>query len=132
MTSSFLGSRTALPQAARPARSSCSRMVVRAAADSPVWLPGTDKPKQLEGLVGNFGFDPLQLGTDKERLEWCAGLSYRHRDAKRMETSPAVDASQLRCIRPFLSLSHSMQPAGTDQRCVCNRSQRIGQGAKLD
>ncbi len=76
MTSSFLGSRTALPQAARPARSSCSRMVVRAAADSPVWLPGTDKPKQLEGLVGNFGFDPLQLGTDKERLEWCAGFSY--------------------------------------------------------
>jgi light-harvesting complex I chlorophyll a/b binding protein 5 len=72
MTSSFLGSRTCLPQTARPARASCSRMVVRAAADSPVWLPGTEKPKQLEGLVGNFGFDPLQLGTDKERLEWYA------------------------------------------------------------
>lgn len=55
-----------------PARSN-SRMVARAAADSraaPVWLPGTEKPPQLEGLVGNFGFDPLQLGTDKERLEW--------------------------------------------------------------
>lgn len=72
MSSSFLGSRTALAQPARQQARSCSRAVVRAAADSPVWLPGTDKPKQLEGLVGNFGFDPLQLGTDKERLEWCA------------------------------------------------------------
>lgn len=70
MSSSFLGSRTALAQPARQPARSCSRAVVRAAADSPVWLPGTDKPKQLEGLVGNFGFDPLQLGTDKERLEW--------------------------------------------------------------
>lgn len=69
MSSAFLGSRMAQAQPARQ-QARCSRAVVRAAADSPVWLPGTEKPKQLEGLVGNFGFDPLQLGIDKERLEW--------------------------------------------------------------
>lgn len=36
------------------------------------WLPGTDIPSHLNGLAGNYGFDPLSLGTDKERLAWCA------------------------------------------------------------
>ena len=39
------------------------------------WLPGTDAPSHLEGLSGNYGFDPLSLGTDKERLEWCAAAA---------------------------------------------------------
>jgi hypothetical protein len=69
LMSSRLAGRPVQVPARLPARSS-SRMVARAAADSPVWLPGTEKPPQLEGLVGNFGFDPLQLGTDKDRLEW--------------------------------------------------------------
>ena len=73
MQTSLMSSMVGKPVLAQPARlpaRSSSRMVVRAAADSPVWLPGTEKPPQLEGLIGNFGFDPLQLGTDKERLEW--------------------------------------------------------------
>ena len=27
-----------------------------------------------DGLSGNYGFDPLSLGTDKERLEWCVSV----------------------------------------------------------
>lgn len=55
--------------AARKAGAARSRNVaVRAAAGT--WLPGTDKPKHLEGLKANYGFDPLSLGTDKDRLEW--------------------------------------------------------------
>ena len=41
--------------------------------DRAVWLPGTPPPAHLDGtLPGDFGFDPLNLGTDKSALSWCA------------------------------------------------------------
>lgn len=74
MQPQLLGSRVSLLPQARPlARSARSpALLVRAAAQlqEGVWLPGVDKPKQLDGLIGNRGFDPLSLGTDKDRLEW--------------------------------------------------------------
>lgn len=41
------------------------------AADRTLWLPGAAAPKHLDGkMAGDFGFDPLGLGTDPERLAW--------------------------------------------------------------
>jgi len=43
------------------------------AADRTLWLPGATAPKHLDGsMPGDFGFDPLGLGTDPERLKWFA------------------------------------------------------------
>eukprot|EP00195_Chlamydomonas_chlamydogama_P006919 CAMPEP_0202889710 /NCGR_PEP_ID=MMETSP1392-20130828/299_1 /ASSEMBLY_ACC=CAM_ASM_000868 /TAXON_ID=225041 /ORGANISM="Chlamydomonas chlamydogama, Strain SAG 11-48b" /LENGTH=260 /DNA_ID=CAMNT_0049573105 /DNA_START=66 /DNA_END=848 /DNA_ORIENTATION=+ len=42
-----------------------------ASANRPSWFPGTTLPSHLNGtLPGDFGFDPLGLGTDSERLNW--------------------------------------------------------------
>jgi len=32
------------------------------------WLPGSPKPAYLEGLSGNYGFDPLSLGEEPKSL----------------------------------------------------------------
>ncbi|EFN58886.1 hypothetical protein CHLNCDRAFT_29899 [Chlorella variabilis] len=60
-------------KAAGPARAARSGVVVRAAARAN-WLPGNDFPAHLENspLPGNFGFDPLGLGANPERLAWFA------------------------------------------------------------
>lgn len=51
-----------------------SRASVRVyAADRTLWLPGATAPKHLDGkMAGDFGFDPLGLGSDPERLKWYA------------------------------------------------------------
>jgi hypothetical protein len=44
-----------------------------AAASRPLWLPNVTPPAYLNGsLAGDFGFDPLGLGADPQRLKWCA------------------------------------------------------------
>ena len=54
-------------------------VVARAAARSN-WLPGSDFPAHLEQskLPGCFGFDPLGLGADPERLVWFAEAERVH------------------------------------------------------
>ena len=48
---------------------------VAAAASRPTWLPNVTPPKYLDGtLAGDFGFDPLGLGADPQRLKWCAAM----------------------------------------------------------
>mmetsp|Transcript_38797 Transcript_38797/g.86291 ORF Transcript_38797/g.86291 Transcript_38797/m.86291 type:complete len:261 (+) Transcript_38797:104-886(+) len=56
--------------AARPSR----RVVAaKASASRPLWLPGWAPPAHLDGsLPADFGFDPLGLGADKEKLKWFA------------------------------------------------------------
>jgi light-harvesting complex I chlorophyll a/b binding protein 2 len=55
------------PVAAAPA----SRSVTVQAADRPLWYPGGDSPSYLDGsLPGDYGFDPLGLGSDPELLKW--------------------------------------------------------------
>ncbi|EEC82322.1 hypothetical protein OsI_26601 [Oryza sativa Indica Group] len=58
----------------RQAESSSARasFAVRAAApDRPIWFPGSTPPPWLDGsLPGDFGFDPLGLGSDPESLRW--------------------------------------------------------------
>jgi light-harvesting complex I chlorophyll a/b binding protein 5 len=46
--------------------------VVRAASQVGEWLPGSKAPAHLEkaDLPGNFGFDPLNLGTNPKALAW--------------------------------------------------------------
>eukprot|EP00884_Botryococcus_braunii_P004042 jgi/Botrbrau1/13639/Bobra.0373s0013.1 len=47
-----------------------SRMVVCAAA-RPLWLPGVEPPKYLNGsLPGDYGFDPFRLAEDPKALKW--------------------------------------------------------------
>lgn len=48
------------------------KRAVRAnAADRPMWLPGTKAPAHLNGqLAGDFGFDPLGLGSNADNLKW--------------------------------------------------------------
>ncbi|KAL8156926.1 hypothetical protein AgCh_001868 [Apium graveolens] len=46
---------------------------VAAVADPerPIWFPGSTPPAWLDGsLPGDFGFDPLGLGSDPETLKW--------------------------------------------------------------
>ena len=58
--------------ATRASGKSCStRVVTRAAADRPLWLVGASAPSYLDGsMPGDYGFDPLGLGSNKERLTW--------------------------------------------------------------
>nr|6ZZX_8 Chain 8, Chlorophyll a-b binding protein, chloroplastic [Chlorella ohadii]6ZZY_8 Chain 8, Chlorophyll a-b binding protein, chloroplastic [Chlorella ohadii] len=40
-------------------------------ATRPLWQPGVEAPKHLDGTMpGDFGFDPLNLGVNKEALNW--------------------------------------------------------------
>ena len=41
-------------------------------------LPAGNKfPEHLDGsLPGDFGFDPLSLGSEPETLKWCAAPLY--------------------------------------------------------
>jgi len=42
-----------------------------AGADRPMWLTGVSAPKHLDGsMPGDYGFDPLGLGADPEKLKW--------------------------------------------------------------
>ncbi len=54
------------------------RVVASAAAPEPskaqrqLWFPGNKAPEYLDGsLPGDFGFDPLGLGSDPQTLRWC-------------------------------------------------------------
>mmetsp|Transcript_11685 Transcript_11685/g.29908 ORF Transcript_11685/g.29908 Transcript_11685/m.29908 type:complete len:226 (+) Transcript_11685:86-763(+) len=51
-----------------------ARAVVRmAAAGRTTWLPSAPVPAHLDGsMPGDFGFDPLGLGSEPDRLKWYA------------------------------------------------------------
>nr|AJS13473.1 LHCA2 [Erycina pusilla] len=56
---------------ARSAASPRSLSVVAEAIERPLWFPGSTPPPWLDGsLPGDFGFDPLGLGSDPESLKW--------------------------------------------------------------
>ena len=41
-------------------------VAARATADRPVWFPGNEAPEWLDGsLAGDYGFDPIGLGSDE-------------------------------------------------------------------
>lgn len=48
-----------------------SRSVFVRAADRPLWNPGNPAPEWLDGsMPGDYGFDPLGLGSDPEVLTY--------------------------------------------------------------
>lgn len=54
-------------------------MDVCSATDRPVWYPGNDPPAWLDGsLPGDYGFDPLGLGSDPETLKWFFNAELIH------------------------------------------------------
>merc|ERR1719394_1830841 len=60
---------------ASPGRASATRRaganVAARAAGREMWYPGAEAPSHLNGtLLGDYGFDPLRLGTDPERLKY--------------------------------------------------------------
>lgn len=65
---------TSLVAKPRTGRAQASRTVTQAASARPVWFPGNKRPEHLDGdfadLPGNFGFDPLSLGSDADTLKW--------------------------------------------------------------
>lgn len=47
--------------------------------DRPLWFPGSSPPDWLDGsLPGDFGFDPLGLGSDLDLLKWSAQAELVH------------------------------------------------------
>lgn len=59
---------------ARPARAGVrarAPATVVCSANRTTWLPNLTPPAHLKGtMVGDFGFDPLGLGQDADRLKW--------------------------------------------------------------
>jgi len=52
-------------------RASAARVQTGVVARSAPWAPGNDAPAHLDGtLPGDFGFDPLGLGKNPEKLSW--------------------------------------------------------------
>eukprot|EP01023_Acetabularia_acetabulum_P038267 TRINITY_DN365_c0_g1_i4.p2 TRINITY_DN365_c0_g1~~TRINITY_DN365_c0_g1_i4.p2 ORF type:complete len:222 (-),score=61.79 TRINITY_DN365_c0_g1_i4:278-943(-) len=46
-------------------------MIVNGSSDRQMWLVGAAAPAHLDGsLAGDFGFDPLGLGSEPDRLAW--------------------------------------------------------------
>eukprot|EP00249_Psilotum_nudum_P028101 c3666_g1_i1 orf=82-897(+) len=69
---SFVAGR-ALPRCAATAISKKRTLTIisAAATERPLWFPGSTPPAWLDGsLPGDFGFDPLGLGSDPELLKW--------------------------------------------------------------
>ncbi|CAJ1976051.1 unnamed protein product [Sphenostylis stenocarpa] len=70
---SFLGGRKLRVNKYTAAVGGRSTTTVCAVADPdrPLWFPGSTPPPWLDGsLPGDFGFDPLGLGSDPESLRW--------------------------------------------------------------
>lgn len=64
---------------ARIGRPQDTRNVLVNATDRPVWYPGNDPPAWLDGsLPGDFGFDPLGLGSDPNALKWFVQAELIH------------------------------------------------------
>jgi len=57
-----------------------SRCSVKVSAEArPLWMPGSNAPAHLNGtLPGDYGFDPLNLGEDKQDLEWYVQAELQH------------------------------------------------------
>jgi len=71
-TSGFAGSRQGLKSAAKAPVKARASVVVQASGRQ-MWLNDATSPPHLDGtLAGDYGFDPLGLGTDPEKLKYYA------------------------------------------------------------
>lgn len=54
-------------------------VVARAADTRPNWNPGSETPAWLDGsLPGDYGFDPLGLGSDPDALKYFVQAELVH------------------------------------------------------
>jgi len=120
---SALASKLSAP--ARIQRVSRSRLVCKAAS-RPLWLPGSTPPSHLNGtLAGDFGFDPLNLGTDPKALLW-----YQQAELVHCRTSMAAVAGIL--IPGILTKAGALSvPEWFDAGRVSNETSGIPFGALL-
>eukprot|EP01024_Parvocaulis_polyphysoides_P074147 TRINITY_DN9566_c0_g1_i10.p2 TRINITY_DN9566_c0_g1~~TRINITY_DN9566_c0_g1_i10.p2 ORF type:complete len:164 (+),score=36.91 TRINITY_DN9566_c0_g1_i10:183-674(+) len=66
----FVVSERALPGSSLKS-SQLRKNVIVSAGDRQMWLVGATPPVHLDGsLAGDFGFDPLGLGTEPDRFKW--------------------------------------------------------------
>jgi len=74
--STFTGKAVAARSAA-PAQAKAAFVVTAKKAGE--WLPGKASPAWLDGsLPGDYGFDPLNLGSNPENLAWYAQAEIQH------------------------------------------------------
>eukprot|EP00854_Cymbomonas_tetramitiformis_P018503 gene18503-22084_t len=56
-----------------------SNATIRSTTCRAMWLPGSDAPAHLDGsMAGDFGFDPLGLGSDPATLKWYQEAELQH------------------------------------------------------
>lgn len=72
-SSSFAGAAVARRSGRSTVSGRRSTTRVNAAAEErEMWVPGAIPPDHLDGtLAGDFGFDPMCLGSNPEALKWC-------------------------------------------------------------
>lgn len=71
MVTSAMSSFAGRTLAVRPGQGRAVRSVTRMAADRQLWYPGAKAPDHLDGsMLGDYGFDPLGLGTNENLLPW--------------------------------------------------------------
>merc|ERR1711959_758013 len=55
------------------------RLVASNSVNRPTWFPGNVPPPHLDGsMAGDFGFDPLRLGSDATALKWFREAELQH------------------------------------------------------
>ena len=88
------------------ASAQAARSVVVSAADRQVWFPGNDPAPHLDGsMPGDYGFDPLSLGSDPKILKWYA-VTYCPKCGRRpshdiQRHNPAVIAVYPGVVNPY-------------------------------
>jgi len=77
---SYSVSKDALSRRSAPKRAMAARRVAAVTAEArPVWFPGGEPAEHLDGsLPGDYGFDPLGLGAEPERLKWMQQAELMH------------------------------------------------------
>jgi len=64
---------------AKKAQAAVSRSVVAVSAEKKMWFPGGVSPAYLnESLAGDYGFDPMGLGSDPVALKWYRQSELMH------------------------------------------------------
>jgi len=105
--SSFVGTRVVAKTNVRASASS-RRASVQVFAERKLWLPNIKTPDYLDGTIaGDYGFDPLGLGSDPERLKY-------YQEAELMNARWAMMAVAGICTTEALGIQSKWYMAGQE------------------